>query len=791
MDDDVVEDNQLPLDGSPPTLDITITSPINAMLAQEALGASDEAIIDRGNAINSIADPVSISKASLAANLVHPTSSASRPLPWQTLPVSTIYSQNGHRPALPIDSLKQSSNPIEPQPQDVPLPVSRTPSVSSVGLELLPNSFNAQEAERIRPVQSNNPPSLREPSSELQRDSSLNFPGAQSIIPPVNLTSPRDRAQCPLRPAITRSNSMPITQKNSQMLPNSLSRRSVDGLNSTYNHARTAENTPGAFTNMLALTPNGYSNLSQSASPMLSVSSLVPSPTPMTISSASPTTGPPRTGSAISLNTLPRQSIIRSSSETSSLFASSVGPLVPSATPPNIGPVLPPMPGANVSTATSSEEWRSWKIGWPWLIFLLLINIALIATIGALDTVSRTQSGFIRQSKPPGFIAQNPGLEKAIWTQGILYTAFPTFIMTVYRTIWSSTITAFAERQPYVDLKKPNGGPPKATIMVDYKAHPSIYGWVMAFRNGHTWLGACMLLSVILGLFIVPLTSFLFTDIPFVSNSTFLVSITSGFEQVVLPDLPDLRPSLDFAAAIHINEANPPSWSDGEYAFPKLTTLAQAGNGNLTVQTTAYSAYAECREIPESEYLIEIVSVIDTTIPGLSVRFSAIDRGCPITTYFHTSRKNYLIKPWATMNCNPSSRWSRLSILSATVRNDSFTNTSMISCIPSYRVTPGVLTLAIGVTRTPLIQSFSAQPSLTNEFRPEAVWRFFEKGIQDLIALNFITGIDSNEFGRHVYEFMRKKNQSSLLDPLTLENAASRLFTTTFAVFASTCCSNH
>jgi Protein of unknown function (DUF3433) len=206
------------------------------------------------------------------------------------------------------------------------------------------------------------------------------------------------------------------------------------------------------------------------------------------------------------------------------------------------------------------KEWRSWKVDWPWLSFLLFIEILLIIVVATLHIVSRRSSGFVRLQSPPSFLAKRPALAKAIWQQGILYTTLPTLLMTIYRMMWESSVTAFADRQPYVDLKKPDGGSAEATIMLDYRTFPALWAWFKALRNGHLLLSACLFLSLILSLGGVPLTAFLFTDASFNLNNTFPLSFTTSFNDNTFPNLPDLRQTLDFAASMRLYDGIAPAW---------------------------------------------------------------------------------------------------------------------------------------------------------------------------------------------------------------------------------------
>ena len=441
------------------------------------------------------------------------------------------------------------------------------------------------------------------------------------------------------------------------------------------------------------------------------------------------------------------------------------------------------------------KEWKSRKIGWPWLSFLLFATVSLISATAALDVVSRRNSGFFRLSDPPAFLTHNPALEKAIWTQGILYTAVPAFIMTVYRIMWESSVAAFADRQPYVDLRKDGGGPLRSTIMLDYKAEPFLYGWIQALRNKHLLLAACMLCSVVLTLLVIPLASFLITDDTFASNTPLPLYFDTSFNSNILGDypiLPDLRLPLMTAAAMHIQEASRPPWTDGEYASPKFVPLVEVGDGNTTIEATAYSAQSDCVYIEEPQYRKKISNPGDTGIPALVIEITADDRGCQIENSinirFTPEAPHITVRVWTTIGCAADAGWSRFSILTA-MHTDTSTdvrNSSLISCKPSYWITLGTLVAATGSTSTLFLKAFAPHPSNTSQFRPEALWRTFEMGIQDPGCFDPLSNVDSNEFGNYLYKIASKRNPSSPLLPEAIIGAAQTLFVTTFAVFAST-----
>jgi len=371
-------------------------------------------------------------------------------------------------------------------------------------------------------------------------------------------------------------------------------------------------------------------------------------------------------------------------------------------------PVRSSDPPKNLKTP---REWKSWKIKYPWMLFLLVITISLIATIITLDIVSRRNNGFAPLTSAPRFLARDPPIERAIWEQGILYTSFPAFIMTLYRTLWETTVAAFADRQPYVDLKKKGGRPAKATIMLDYKTEPTLWVYVLAFQNRHYLLGLCFLASVLLALLVVPLTAFLFTTASFASNTILPVSLPTAFDPVaVLPNMPDLRLSLNSAAAMRLQDARGPPWTDGEFAFPKFVPSITLGDGNATIETIAYSANIACEYLPESNYTKVVVPPGTPGYPARQTIFlvKANDRGCEIEGQLSVTTvsefpdfpglpgvqppENYLTM-WSTRTCSADSGWTRQSILTARFVNSStgVTDFNVISCIPTYRMTPGSL----------------------------------------------------------------------------------------------------
>jgi uncharacterized protein DUF3433 len=443
------------------------------------------------------------------------------------------------------------------------------------------------------------------------------------------------------------------------------------------------------------------------------------------------------------------------------------------------------------------EEWRPWKIKWPWLSILLLLDCSLITVISTLDVVSRRNSGFVRQGDAPRFISRIPGLGNAIWAQGILYTAFPAFIMTLYQAMWAATISTFADRQPYIDLKNPGGHSPARTILLDYKRAPTFCNWFLALRNGHFQLAACMLGSTVLALFVVPLTSFLFTPALVTLNSSIPLYFTTFYYPNSLdsfPNIPNVHLSMSSAGAVHIQEGRQPRWTSGQYAFPQFAPSTVVTEGTVEIETTGYSGQVDCVQIPDSGYQRTILTPAETMIPALTILISAEDRGCSINNAINirlseeSSSIQAYLRLWSTTNCNSAVGGSRFSMVTAVYDNatESVTNLSLISCIPSYQRTQGILLSGMDTSSIPLPTDFIPHSSSISDLPQEAWRQSFERSILDIGCFDPGTTVDSVEFGQLVYQIAQKSNPGSPLDPAALMGATKALFSTTFSIFAST-----
>lgn len=432
------------------------------------------------------------------------------------------------------------------------------------------------------------------------------------------------------------------------------------------------------------------------------------------------------------------------------------------------------------------------KIKWPMLFLDLFIMVSLIITILTLYLISGANQGFSPLWDPPGFLARLPAFQNNIWSAGVLYTSLPAFFMALYTLWFSATVTTFTDLQPYVDLAKRDGAPARTTIMLDYRRHFMLKNAWVALRNKHFLLAYYMILSAAMSIAVVPLTAFLMVALPVNLETTAKISFTTALNESSLLAIPDFGLVMDLAAAVRIYDARPPPWTDGEYAFPQVVLRDEmTTNTNLTAETTGYSAYLECRIIPEAEYNLTVVDAIGASPPVTSIQISAEDRGCPILYYFSITPKagfqetsTTMVRSWATSDCGLDSGYSRLSIVSG-VYVQSLTNLSLISCIPTYWKTQGTLITSTTIlTSPPVVQSFLASD---NGVEARFLAPYFETSIQSFACNDPSTDFSStNVYGRQIYTLASKAHPESPLLPEAIEEAAQILFTSIYAMLLTT-----
>lgn len=450
-----------------------------------------------------------------------------------------------------------------------------------------------------------------------------------------------------------------------------------------------------------------------------------------------------------------------------------------------------PSEGVKPSTTTKGaaanskpEEWRPREIQIPWLCWLFFTQLSVIAGMIALTVLSHRNSGFVDVPDPPKIFAGHPMLEKTLWSGGFLWTFVPTLLITLYGKLWDSVVSASADRQPYVELKKETGAPGNLTILLEYRSCNSFTVWFTAFCRGHVVLGFCLFLSLLMSLMVVPLSSYFITDAVVSKNTTVLATLTTHFNETAFNEKSDLRTVMDSVSATLLQSGSPPPWTDLEYGFQSFSPLHDPGVANITTDVLGYSGYLDCNIIAESGYSF------NATKNELSV--SITDRGCPMSHILDMTNAGYtyFMESWTMTDCGYNGKYSRLGLLSGIYPSDETlnssypSNVSFISCIPSYWVTPGSLTVIFGVGRSPIINSFLRTG--TPYELPFGARSLFEWSLQMVVGFDIQSSIYTSDFGLHVLRLAIKANSTWPLQPEVLSNSTSILFTSIFAALSST-----
>jgi hypothetical protein len=430
-------------------------------------------------------------------------------------------------------------------------------------------------------------------------------------------------------------------------------------------------------------------------------------------------------------------------------------------------------------------EWISVNLRYPFLLFLILITVVFIAAIIILTVLSYMNSGFASVLTPSGRLAN------FIWGRGLLWTALPAILFSIYRIPFDMVVSASADRQPFVELH--GVGRPAASaevsILLDYRSVSPFKSWFVAFRNKHYLLGTCFIFSLILQLGVTPLSSYLLTTGSIISNTSVVVTQNTFFDtEEGFTAKTDLRPILDAVAATRIDGGNPPAWTDLDEAFqsfsipefsPDTTSLT-----NFSVETTAFSASLDCSILDPSQYDRRLRQ--DGSESG-TLFFSAMDRGCPLNLSMTiTAGYQYYLQTRSDVSCDATANLSRLVFLGAELLSGSFgwpSNFSAISCIPVYTSRRGTLEVTLGITQNPVIRSFTPDMA-TGESKRPGFWHVFETVLSEVYTYDPTAGTSYTEMGRLVVNLAQVRNPENFLDSLVLETAAQQIFSSIWATLS-------
>jgi hypothetical protein len=431
-------------------------------------------------------------------------------------------------------------------------------------------------------------------------------------------------------------------------------------------------------------------------------------------------------------------------------------------------------------------EWVSLWLRPQSLSAFLVVTLGLIGGIAAVKIVSKSRNGLADVSNQATMLLTfNVG-------QSLWWTFFPVLIFQIYTLWFAAIVSALADRQPFVELRKgDNGASSKVSVLLDYRKYPGITKPFVAFGNWHFTLSVTFLSTLIASVFLTSLTSHLFTA-PTVSISASAgTRLSSTFQPGGFQGNSDLTPVLDIVSSTRVYGGSVPGWANFNYSFqsfdrPRIGSK-DAGAWDFLVDTTAYSSNLQCHALERDQYSL------DPHPEAGSWVFSANDSGCdwpggPVTA---SPGYTYYMQTYSNVGCSPQAGLSRLFVLSAATWNpESITpsNVTVLACQTSYHQTQGRL----NVTYSPsslgfALNDFQVQSTELLDYPSKPIYfQNFEQQLHQPSIVDDTATISATDFGRIVLAYARKLAPDSYLAPDVLSNATSAIYTAAYAVMVST-----
>jgi hypothetical protein len=436
---------------------------------------------------------------------------------------------------------------------------------------------------------------------------------------------------------------------------------------------------------------------------------------------------------------------------------------------------------------TQREQWRSMWLS-PYILGVLLsVEVATAVAIAVLLRLSKIRRGFVVVAD--GSTPLSIGSLQTPLSQGLLWTTLPTLLVTLYKLFWDSAVTSFAAEVPFIELSKPTGCIAGHSVLLDYRTYPAYKSWLIALKNGHVILGLCLLQSLVVTIVLMPFSAYLFVAQDTRLTKAAAMNVTTTYDAARLAGDIDFRGVFEIFSASVFHGASLPPWTDGKFAFPAFITAEPIlKTSNMSLSVDAYSAYLNCQSIPD--YTMQVSS----KNPGddATTIFMANDRDCTIRIQidvFPEYAETYLKTSYIT-KCEETAGFSRLIIAIGQFFKESSTllrNISLVSCIPSYKTTRGVVSFVAGLDASTVraLPSFTFEDSSAVDSRPDP-WSLFEQRIHQISSFNPLADANSNELGHLILKYAEAYNSSAALDPGTLMLSASNIFTYIYAILSAT-----
>ena len=457
------------------------------------------------------------------------------------------------------------------------------------------------------------------------------------------------------------------------------------------------------------------------------------------------------------------------------------GPAQPEQSAPHSRERLPLLNGSspqNVSRmagSTGRKEWLSWTLS-PWYnVIMLLMEICFIATIVVLDRLSANNNGVCGVPRHSGSGLLGSYVKKYY---SLLWTSLPSFIFQLFSLGWATIVSSTADRQPYVELERGSGA--LRTVMLDYGTIPGWKSWWIALvRNKHRHIGSGLLLALLVSLALVPLSAHLLVAQSTLTGSVVPITFTSDFSVDAINSKTNLQPFIDISTAVQAYNSSPPTWMTGQYAFGHFHVPHDSGSGNITVNTSGYSAVLQCQTVDPTEYQAQLTGADPAT---LTVTFT--DRGCNVEQEFAVS-SNTPTYTMAWYSFCRETRYNRFGMFAgqySAIADNHLADFSVTSCIPTYWQTNGSLTMEIGTAPQPVYVSFDGK-SETEMFPGLEI--VFENALRDYVIFNPGAGTNANAVGFSIYSTAVQQYGQTPPNSTSILSSTENVYATIYAALAN------
>jgi len=441
-------------------------------------------------------------------------------------------------------------------------------------------------------------------------------------------------------------------------------------------------------------------------------------------------------------------------------------------------------PERTAQAPVTPNEWLSKALTWPFLLAFLVIDIILVITICTLAVMSSRWQGF----------ANVPGMQSGgetgspLWDLGVLWTAIPSFVFQIFSAYWAWIAGALAERQPYVELRRHGGVTADQSILLDYRATPTLWRWFRAFKLSHNTVAVTVLAGLALQFVVAPISARLFATQAVMVESVAPIAFPSEFNWSAPDHDMDWRPILGTARATLVQDGGNIPWTDDEYAFRpfRIKTPPIHGSFDMVANTTALSAYLSCETVVN--HTMVLTPRQDPGDGDLTVTGS--DRGCDFEQHIGVrDDADVFMKATAVRDCSNTAGFSRLVFTTGAYSSSSaylLANISVISCATLYQTVPGMLHITMSsASGTPSIRSFSI--SGVADRRRATLWRIIETGMLTPVVFNPAMRWSIPDFsGVVLYHAQKTAGPGQWLSPEVLKKSMSKVFATAYLTAVAT-----